>query len=265
MRSPIITLTTDFGQRDHYVGTMKGVMLGICPTAVLVDISHDIAPFSILAGAYAIDQASPYFPSGTVHLVVVDPGVGTARKPLLVQASEQFFIAPDNGVLSLILTRDPQAAVYEIANPGMQLETISATFHGRDVFAPAAAALAASKFDPRDAGPRVFDPVLLAAMHPQLQEDGRWQGNVISVDRFGNVITNFPAADFTLEPGSRFTLKAGSAAVTLFRTAFGDAPAGVCFAYRGSSGMLEIAIDRENAAERIGLRAGDRLSLAIGS
>src|SRR6476469_5428090 len=142
MTRPIITLTTDFGLQDHYAGTMKGVILSRCPQAQIVDITHAVPPFSLYAGAYAVDQAAPFFPPGAIHVVVVDPGVGTDRKPLLVEFREQFFVAPDNGVLSLLLTRNGGGTVREITNRELWLPRPSNTFHGRDVFAPVAAALA---------------------------------------------------------------------------------------------------------------------------
>src|SRR5436305_104946 len=150
-----VTLTTDFGLTDHYVGTMKGVILRVCPGATIVDITHQIQPFSIYAGAYAIRQAAPYFPGGTVHVVVVDPGVGTARRPIVIKALDQFFIAPDNGVLTSIMAADHQARCYEITRTDLMLPSPSATFHGRDVFAPVAAAIAAGIVTPDEVGPSV--------------------------------------------------------------------------------------------------------------
>src|SRR5450759_3383979 len=134
MLRSIITLTTDFGLSDHYVGTMKGVILGIAPSAQIVDISHEVAPFEILDGAYTIAQAYPYFPKRTVHVVVVDPGVGTARRPILAEAAGQFFIAPDNGVLTMMYEREKHK-VRAVANERFFLPAPSRTFHGRDIFA----------------------------------------------------------------------------------------------------------------------------------
>ena len=133
MRLPILTLTTDFGLSDHYVGTMKGVILGICPKAQIVDIGHEVSPFEITEGAYLIAQAYRYFPPKTVHVVVVDPGVGTARRPILMEAAGQYFIAPDNGVLAMIYTRE-QARIRLISNEKYFLHPVSRTFHGRDIF-----------------------------------------------------------------------------------------------------------------------------------
>src|SRR5262245_47634357 len=156
MRKPILTLTTDFGLSDHYVGTMKGVILGICPEARIVDVSHDITPFEIGEGAYVIAQAYRYFPKKTVHVVVVDPGVGTARRPVLMEAAGQYFIAPDNGVLSMVQLRERGAKFRLVSNSKYFLPKVSTTFHGRDIFAPVAAHLAAG-VPPVRIGKRIGD------------------------------------------------------------------------------------------------------------
>ncbi len=154
----IITLTTDFGLSDHYVGTMKGVILSRCPQIVIVDITHDLPAFSILAGAYTISQAARFFPPGTIHVIVVDPGVGTCRKPILAEAAGHLFIAPDNGVLTLILAEDKQAVVREITNRAFWRHSPSETFHGRDIFAPAAAVIASGAETAENAGPVLSTP-----------------------------------------------------------------------------------------------------------
>ncbi len=261
MQRPIVTLTTDFGQTDHYVGTMKGVILGRCPDAQLVDISHEVARFSVHAGAYTIGQAAAYFPSGTVHLVVIDPGVGTERKPLLVEAIGQYFIAPDNGVLSFILARDPNATAREILNRDLWLPSPSATFHGRDVFAPAAGALAARTAGPQGVGPLIEQPVLLPQLEPRQIEPGLWEGTVLSVDYFGNVITNFKATG--LQDASKFTIFAGSGQVSTFGLTFGNAPRDLCFAYLGSSGFMELGMNQGNAADWLKIGPGDSVHLKI--
>src|SRR5271165_3646940 len=161
LTAPIITLTTDFGLSNHYVGVMKGVILSICPLAQIVDITHEIPAYNVLAGAYAIQQAAPFFPAETIHIVVVDPGVGTTRRGLLADSRDQYFIAPDNGVLSFILGGNPNAVIREITNSDLWLKRVSATFHGRDIFAPVAAAIGAGKAKPKDAGARVEAPILL--------------------------------------------------------------------------------------------------------
>ena len=254
----VITLTTDFGLSDHYVGTMKGVLLSRCPDASIVDISHEISPFSIYAGAYAVSQAAPYFPSGSVHLVVVDPGVGTARRGIVAEAIGQIFVAPDNGVLSLILNRDPQAQVVEITNAKLWLDSPSSTFHGRDIFAPVAAALASGTASLDDVGPPAGPVKILPDFLPIQVSQGVWSGKVLSIDHFGNVITNFEAAQFE---GFRFQVTANGHPIAEFHKTFGQAPAKVCFMYFGSSGYVELGMNQMSAVEYLEIGPGDPLTL----
>lgn len=256
MTTPIITITTDFGLQDHYVGTMKGVLWSRCPDAHLVDITHEIPPFSVYAGAYAIDQAASFFPPGTVHIVVVDPGVGTARKAILLESRDQFFIGPDNGVLSLIAGR-AQYAAREIANKEYWLECPSGTFHGRDIFAPVAATVAARATKPQDIGPALEKIQVLADLKPTEIEPGLWRGKVLSVDRFGNVITNF------CPPTGTFSLNIGHCKITKFRKTFCGAPEGLVFAYAGSSGYMEIGMNQKNAAEKLQVASGSTITLCL--
>jgi S-adenosyl-L-methionine hydrolase (adenosine-forming) len=261
--SPLVTLTTDFGLADHYVGTMKGVLLSRCPGVRLVDISHEIPPFSIYSGAYTIDQAAPYFPSGTIHVIVIDPGVGTARKPMLVQALRQYFIAPDNGVLSMIMKRDATAKAREITNRDFWLSSPSSTFHGRDVFAPVAAALASDSVKPVELGPRLTKIELLPDLEAQQIKPGQWQGKLLSIDHFGNVITNFRSDAFPMLATSRFSLGLGTRRITSFQRTFGEAPDGLCFAYFGSSGYIELAAKQQSAADALNAAPGDPVTLRL--
>jgi S-adenosylmethionine hydrolase len=254
---PIITLTTDFGLADHYVGTLKGVLLSGCPEAQIVDITHDIPPFALYAGAYAISQAAPYFPPGTIHVVVIDPGVGTSRKPLLVEALGQIFIAPDNGVLSLIVARDSGARLREASNRRLWLPGPSSTFHGRDVFAPLAAAIASGAARPEDAGPKIAKIESLPGLEPIELEPGVWRGKVLSVDRFGNLITNFKAARGSFSP------TIGDSEITEFRQTFGEAAEGLVFAYPGSSGYLEVGMNRRSTAALLRAAPGDNITLRL--
>jgi S-adenosylmethionine hydrolase len=257
MTPPIITLTTDFGVQDHYVGAMKGVILSRCPQAQIADITHGITPFSLYAGAYAIAQAAPLFPPGAIHVVVVDPGVGTDRKPLLVEFQEQLFIAPDNGVLSLALARGGDSTAREITNRELWLPQPSSTFHGRDIFAPVAAALAGGITRPADVGPILDSIQQLPGLHPV--EGGRslWHGRILSIDRFGNVITNFRP------PTGRFSLTIGQRVITELRQSFGGAAPDLLFAYVGSSGYLEVAMNQRNAAQILETSAGDTIVLRL--
>lgn len=260
---PIITLTTDFGLTDHYAGTMKGVLLKSCPDARIIDISHEIAPFSIIAGAYAIAQAAPYFPPGTIHVVVIDPGVGTLRKALVVEASGQYFVAPDNGVLSMIVAQDRSVEAREIVNRDLWLKPHSSTFHGRDIFAPVAAALASGEAMPKDVGPVLREIELIPDLEPKEIAPGVWRGTLLSVDRFGNAITNFKADPFAAIASGGFTIRMGDHEVDHFHSTFGDAPPGVPFAYFGSSGYLEVGMKQQSAAGLLHRHAGDSITLYV--
>jgi S-adenosyl-L-methionine hydrolase (adenosine-forming) len=219
----------------------------------------------VLAGAYAIDQAAPFFPRGTVHLVVVDPGVGTDRKPLLAAANDQFFVAPDNGVLSFILKRDQKARAWEISNPKLQLPQVSATFHGRDIFAVTAAAIAAGTVKPDNAGNSISEPIIHADLEPRALGENAWLGSVLSIDHFGNVVTSFASAYFEQLLQASFSLSAGTGRITTLRKSFGEAPAGLCFGYSGSSGFIEFGLNQASAAVFLGIRVGDSIRLEIGS
>ena len=259
----LVTLTTDFGLADHYVGSMKGVLLSRCPGVRIIDISHDVPPFSIYSGAYTIDQAAPYFPAGTIHVIVIDPGVGTARKPILLEAMNQFFIAPDNGVLSMISARDAKAEARELTNRDLWLTSPSSTFHGRDIFAPVAAALASDVANAQKVGPILTKLELLPDLDARQIKPGRWEGKLLSIDRFGNAITNFRVDAFRKLPSSRFSMRVRKHGITTFKSTFGDAPEGVCFAYFGSSGYLELAVKQQSAAALLNASAGDRVTLRL--
>lgn len=260
-RGPIVTLTTDFGLADHYVGAMKGVILGRYPEARIVDVSHEIPAFSIWSGAYTIDQAAPYFPAGSVHVVVIDPGVGTLRRAILLEASGQHFIAPDNGVLSLVLRRDPNAVAREITNTALFLPNVSSTFHGRDIFAPVAAAVAAGSSSPESVGAIVKDVQVLDRIDPVETGPGRKAGTVLSIDHFGNVITNFKASESGLIASEPFEIRTVKNVITKFYTTFGAAPPDSCFAYFGSSGYVELGMNRRSAAHFLGVSAGEVVEL----
>jgi hypothetical protein len=254
MSRPIITLTTDFGQTDSYVGTMKGVILGICPEAVLVDISHDIRPQSVQQAAYVLSTAGPYFPAGTVHLVVVDPGVGTGRRPVAVQTERALYVVPDNGVLDLVLSQEPARRAIHLTETRYRLARISATFHGRDIFAPAAAHLARGT-DPSQMGEPIplTELVSLTMLGPQPLPDGQWEGTILHVDHFGNLITNVKPA----KAGSSISVAVRGRRIEALSNTFGDVEAGELVAYVGSSGHLEIAVRNGNAAQALGMDVGD--------
>ena len=194
MARPIITLTTDFGSNDHFVGTMKGVILDITPDAEIVDICHSVQAFDVLDGALTISQAYSYFPTRTIHVVVVDPGVGTQRRPILASCDKYHFIAPDNGVLSLVYAREERMHVRHITSEHYFLQPVSNTFHARDIFAPVAAWLA-KEVDSQKFGEEVEEYVRFNAPKPKAVDENRLRGVVLKVDRFGNLITNITPQD----------------------------------------------------------------------
>jgi S-adenosylmethionine hydrolase len=258
---PLITLTTDFGLSDHYAGTMKCVISGICPDAEIIDITHQIAPADLISGAYTISQAAAFSPPGTIHVVVIDPGVGTSRKAIAVRSNGQTFVSPDNGVLSLAVPKGTGAA-RELTNPNLFLPELSNTFHGRDIFAPSAAHLAAGDIAWEDAGPELRDVVVIPDLEPVRETEARWQGIVLSIDHFGNVITNFPKLLVQAE-NKRFRIATKHQVVNRFQDTFEAANGSDLFAYIGSSGYLEVAINRGNAAAVLGVKPGDAVTLDL--
>ena len=191
---PIITLTTDFGLNDHFVGTIKGVILNISPEIEIVDISHSVQAFDVLDGALTIAQAYSYFPSGTVHMVVVDPGVGTARRPILVTSDRHHFVAPDNGVLSMVYAKEERLHIRHVTAEHYSLQPISNTFHARDIFAPVAAWLAKG-VDPEKFGDEISDFVRFNPPKPKSVNGNTLRGVILKVDRFGNLVTNITPQD----------------------------------------------------------------------
>lgn len=262
----IITLTTDFGLTDGYVGAMKGVMLSIAPEARLVDISHEIGPGNIRQAAFVLSSVTPYFPEGTIHVAVVDPGVGSARRAIAARTSRAILIAPDNGLLSLCLADQP-AEIRQLVNPRYHLPQVSATFHGRDIFAPVAAHLATgAAFD--DLGPPVTDAVTLALPAVIRDAEGVWRGEVLHVDRFGNLITNFfhfPPSTFCLPPSAfhLLAIEIGQHRIYGLARTYADRAPGELLALIGSSGYLEIAVRDGNAAQVLGAQVGDAVLVRI--
>ena len=261
MTRPLITLTTDFGLADHYVGTMKGVILKICPTARIVDISHGVGAFEIAEAAFTLSQAYVYFPRGAIHLAVVDPGVGTARRPILAQAAGQYFIAPDNGVLSMIYARAPHK-VRAISSDRYFLKPVSQTFHGRDIFAPVAAHLA-SGIAPSRFGKLIEDYLRLSFDKPERTGRRTWTGAILKVDRFGNVITNFKVEDFPDLGKRSFELAAGLQRIAVLARNYAEYGPGKLFLIVGSAGYYEISASQASAAKLLGCAAGAPLDLRL--
>ena len=264
--SPIITLTTDFGTNDHFVGALKGVILSTAPDAVIVDISHAVQPFDILDGALTIAQAYSYFPSGAIHMVIVDPGVGTARRPILMTGDRHQFVAPDNGVLSLIYDREERISVRHITAQHYFLPAVSSTFHARDIFAPVAAYLAKG-VDPSRFGDEITDYTRFAAPRPKPLDERTLKGVVLKVDRFGNLITNITPQDapklFEASPPS-FKIAVGTkATVTRICSHYAEGKPGEAFGILGSMGFLEIAAYRGSAYQLLGAGKGTEVSVVF--
>ena len=262
MPSPIITFTSDFGLDDWFVGVVHGVLYDVCPAARVVDLSHAIEPGNIERAAFIIEAASPDFPVGTVHLAVVDPGVGTARRAIAVHSRGQLFVAPDNGILECALV-DPDAEIRSLTEPRFFRLPVSRTFHGRDVFAPVAGHLACG-VPLESMGPRVSDPVRLARA-PISWADGRLEGRVMLIDRFGNALTSLTTeaigAAFPGVPEGRLEVLLGGRHIRGIARSYGDAPIGTLVAIIGSSGRLEIAQVGGHAAQRFGFGKDDVVSI----
>jgi hypothetical protein len=249
----IITLTTDFGLRDSFVGTMKGVILGIAPAVQIVDLTHGIAGGDIRGGAFALMTAAPFFPAGTIHVAVIDPGVGSARRAIAIRTRRAMFIGPDNGVLSWAVKEEDPLEIRSVENSDVFLPQVSNTFHGRDLFAPAAAWLAAKRgFS--ELGPELANFQRTDWPNPIRVQEG-WKTEVIHVDTYGNAITAFPAGrahgvqSVQLPGGTRIPFEWFYAAV----------PRGNPLAVIGSSGFVEIAINQGDAATELSLRTGNEV------
>jgi S-adenosyl-L-methionine hydrolase (adenosine-forming) len=261
---PIITLTTDYGTGDHLVAAMKGVILSINPEVHLVDITHNVLPHDILDGALTIGQAYKLFPSKTIHLVVVDPGVGTARRPILVAADQHYLVAPDNGVLSSIYDQTEALYVWNIISEHYFRHPVSNTFHGRDIFAPVAAWLSKS-WQTSSFGDPITDFVRFALPKPKANGN-ILKGIVLKMDHFGNLMTNLTAADapaFTA-PDGKFTIRVGNAQVTKIVPTFAQGATGEAVAVIGSSGYLEIIVNKGNAAKVLGVTRGMEVTVELG-
>jgi len=261
MANRLITFTTDFGLSDHFVGVMKGVVAGIAPAARVIDISHDVAPYNVTEAAFVIAEAWPYFPKRTIHVVVVDPGVGSARRPILAEAGGHFFVAPDNGVLSMVFDVAPHK-VRVISNPKLMRRDVSRTFHGRDVFAPAAAHLAKAA-QPAAFGKLIHDYVRAGITRPARLGPASWRGTILKVDRFGNLITNFADSEFAGIATRPFEMRAGAQRIHRLALAYADTPVGDLFVIVGSSGYLEIAANQTSAASLLGCSAGAPVELDL--
>ena len=262
----MITLTTDFGLTEHYVGAMKGVIYSIHPTVQLVDITNAVQSFDVLDGAIAISHAYSYFPKDTVHVVVVDPGVGGARRPIIANAGQYLFVAPDNGVLSLVYEREERVTVRHITAEHYFHQPVSNTFHGRDIFAPVAAYLSKG-VDAVKFGDEITDYVRFVAPRPKAVAGNQWKGIVLKTDKFGNLVTNFTPNDVPqLFDGSSngFKITVGKAEVTKLYTSYAQGTQGELFAIVGSAGFLEISANKGAASRLSGADKGSEVAVTIG-
>jgi S-adenosylmethionine hydrolase len=260
MKRPVITLLTDFGSADHYAGAMKGILVGICPDAQMVDISHEIAPYAIAEAAFTLAQAWKCFPEGTVHVVVVAPGVGSARRPILAEAAGHYFVAPDNGVLTMLYDAARAAVVREITASRYFRQPVSRTFHGRDIFAPVAAHLA-NGLAAAELGDPIGDYLRLEFARPARTGAKTWTGAILKADRFGNLITNFDSKTWQRLAGEAFEVRVGDRFVCRMASNYAEMSAGEIFMIAGSAGFLEISVNRGSAGEMARARSGDIVEL----
>ena len=251
---PVITLLTDFGSRDPYVGMMKGVIAGICPEANVIDVTHEVPPQDVRVGAFFLERAARYFPPGTVHVAVVDPGVGTTRAPIALEAAGQFFVGPDNGLLCLAAAR---YRAVRLEDRRFFLPRVSTTFHGRDVFAPVAARIAQGE-ELKQFGPSLRRIVKIPWPRPRRGKRAI-AGEIVAIDRFGNLITNLEPADW--RSLGRPRLSAGAFSATKLCATYASVPKGQLAFVVGGYGLIEIAAREASAEAKLGLRVGDPVRL----
>jgi S-adenosylmethionine hydrolase len=262
----IISLLSDFGQKDPYVAEMKAVMLSINPQACIIDITHEIEKFNIRVGGYVLASASPYFPRNTVHVAVVDPGVGTKRRPIIVETSRNIYVGPDNGLLILAAYKEKITNVYSIKNSRYMLSKVSKTFHGRDIFAPAAAYLTIG-IKPSDFGCELNDYIFPEFIKPKMKE-GELMGEVLSIDRFGNIISNISEEELEFagfNKGDSLVVTLGNNSSNVpFCSAYGEVPVGTLLTLVGSSNFLEAAANQGSALKFFEAKVGDTFQVSKG-
>ncbi|HZD39851.1 MAG TPA: SAM-dependent chlorinase/fluorinase [Terriglobales bacterium] len=255
----LITLTTDFGYADPFVGIMKGVLFGINPQAQIVDLNHGIPPQDIMAAALVLRYSAAYFPRGTIHVVVVDPGVGSARRPLLIESEGSHFIGPDNGVLSLVMEGEEQPRIFHLSNPRYQLQPTSSTFHGRDIFAPTAAYLSLG-FAPEEFG-EMTDQCAQLFWPTVLKTDTTLTGEIVYIDGFGNLSTNIDATDLKNRPKERLRIILRDLSILGLAANYAAVEPGEYVALINSWGLLEIAVCQGSARQRSRARVGDKVQV----
>ena len=252
---PVITLITDFGTADYFVGAVKGAILSVNPQAVIADITHEIPPQDVEAAAFTLLASYETFPAGTIHVAVVDPGVGSARRPIVVRAGDQLFVGPDNGIFSYIYDREASHQVFHITSDKYFRPSPSTTFHGRDIFAPVAAALSTG-VSPEGLGPLINNEVRLkTSLKPEVLKNGNIKGRIIHIDRFGNCITNLTRD--LVDRQNPPTVHIKHKTIRGFRNFYSDAPPKSLFAIWGSAGFLEISMNTHSAAKVLRAKRGD--------
>lgn len=255
-----ITLTSDFGLKDPYVAEIKGVILNINPNATLVDVTHEIEKFNVRAAAFTLASAAPYFPDGTVHLAVVDPEVGTERRAIAIKTKKGYFVGPDNGILILAAQNQDIEGIRQLVNPEFMLQKVSSTFHGRDIFAPAAAHLdKGASF--AEFGPDIKNPVTPSFAQTKVGK-GLLSGEVLAVDSFGNIITNISAKEASFKEGESVKVELVAASVQIsFAKTYAQAEPNKPVLLVGSHGFLEIALNQTSAAKNLHVKPGDKIAL----
>lgn len=270
MRFPLITLLTDFGLEDEYVGVMKGVLLSIHPRAVVVDLCHQVPPGDVEKAGWLLAWSWKYFPKGTIHVVVVDPGVGSSRKILCLDFEGHLFLAPDNGLLSHVVREEKRPRLYAVTNRRYALKAVSHTFHGRDLFAPAAGYLSRG-LSPSRLGPRTDEFKRLPSLEPTPGDGKKIEGRIIALDRFGNAVTNLsaPLVDRFKKKG-RVRIDVGDARLRGrqgrlrgVQRSYSAVPKGTPLTVIGSHDLLEIAVNRGSAERKLRLKIGDPVVLRV--
>lgn len=263
-RPPVITLLTDFGTADYFVAAVKGVLLTSNPLTAIVDITHEIPAQDIEAAAFTLLTCYREFPKKTIHVAVVDPGVGSARRAIVVKAGGQYFVGPDNGIFSYVCDNEPKHKTFLITDSKFFRDGASTTFHGRDLFAPVAAALA-DGVKPSKLGPRIEDEVRLASLAPVRHDDGSVEGRIINIDRFGNCVTNLTRSNVPESEAKQLLVNGKE--ITTLREFYADegGSENQIFAIWGSAGFLELSINRGSAAEHLGAKRGDAVTASAKS
>ena len=262
MPKALITLTTDFGLRDHFVGAMKGVIASTAPLAHIEDISHQLEKFDIMEAAFFLGEFWKLWPKKTIHVVVVDPGVGSSRRPILIEAGGQYFVGPDNGVFTFVMKDSAKWTARELTNVKFFNKQVARTFHGRDIFAPVAAHLARG-IKPAQLGPKIIDPLQLSIPEPVRTSRRTFTGTILKVDHFGNMITNFKAPDFAAIRTAPFEMTVGLETVRHLALNYSECDPGDPFVIEGSSGYLEVCLNQDSAAKRLGCSSGAPVELTI--